>query len=96
MKTKLTLRLDDDVIDHAKTYAAQRGTSVSVLVESYFRLLASSDPGGDGAPDRTLRNPDGWRDQLSPRVRELLGSARGATPGVTEDDYRAYLAEKHR
>ncbi len=100
MKIKLTLRLEDDVIGRAKAYAAQRGTSVSALVEDYFRLLASSDPGGDGASDEEAQDPDGWRNRLSPRVRELLGSARGVPPNVTEnvteEDYRAYLAEKHR
>ena len=55
MKTKLTLRLDDAVIARAKAYAAARGTSVSGLVEDYFRLVA--EPGGDGGPTAD----DDWR-----------------------------------
>lgn len=45
---KLTLSVDDDVIRRAKTYAAERGTSVSALVE---RLLDTTTklPVGEGA-----------------------------------------------
>ena len=39
MNTKLTLRLDEDLIKKAKTYAAKRGKSVSSLVANYFSLL---------------------------------------------------------
>ena len=39
MNTKLTLRLDKDLIKKAKTYAAKRGKSVSTLVANYFSLL---------------------------------------------------------
>ena len=36
MKKKLTLRMEQDVIERAKEYAAERGASVSKLVENYF------------------------------------------------------------
>jgi antitoxin component of RelBE/YafQ-DinJ toxin-antitoxin module len=39
MKSKLTLRLDDDLKERAKQLADERGISVSRLVEDYFRLL---------------------------------------------------------
>ena len=79
MKTKLTLRLDDGVIDRAKAYAAARGTSVSGLVEDYFRLVAADGgPPSGAAPD--------WREGLPPVVRALLGSAVGpGTEGLRED-----------
>jgi hypothetical protein len=83
MKTKLTLRLDEDVIDRAKAYAAARGTSVSGLVEDYFRLVAV-EVGGDGGPPSGAA-PD-WREGLPPVVRALLGSAVGpGTDGLRED-----------
>lgn len=38
---KLTLSVDERVVERAKTYAANRGTSVSRLVETLLDLLAS-------------------------------------------------------
>ena len=41
MQTKLTLRLEDQLIEQAKSYAAQAGKSVSQIVADYFKLLTS-------------------------------------------------------
>ena len=93
MKTKLTLRLDDAVVARAKAYAAARGTSVSGLVEGYFRLVAT---GGDGGPTDVPSEaaaPD-WRAGLGPRVRALVDRPAPARD-VTEDDHRRHLAQKH-
>lgn len=80
MNTKLTLRMDEDVIQGAKVYAERSGQSVSRLVEEYLSVLASS----------TRRR---GRD-LTPRVAALLGSLKGGQ--VSEADYHAYLEEKYR
>jgi hypothetical protein len=48
MKSKLTLRVRDSVKAEAKAIAAQRGTSVSQMVETYFQMLA--DYKSEGAP----------------------------------------------
>lgn len=39
MQTKLTLRLDTQLIGRAKSHARQTGKSVSQLVADYFALL---------------------------------------------------------
>ncbi|MCX5806957.1 MAG: DUF6364 family protein [Proteobacteria bacterium] len=39
MQTKLTLRLDDSLIEQAKTYAHEKGRSLSQVVADYFRIL---------------------------------------------------------
>lgn len=39
MQTKLTLRLEDSLIEQAKLYAKQHGLSLSQMVADYFRLL---------------------------------------------------------
>lgn len=39
MNTKLTLNLDKDVIDEAKTYAKSHSVSLSKLVENYLNSL---------------------------------------------------------
>jgi len=79
VNTKLTLRMDDHLIDRAKRYAARSGKSVSQIVADYFALIEADEdiPGTE----------------LTPRVRALVGSLKGAT--VTEDDYRRHLEEKY-
>jgi len=63
MNTKLTLRLDEEVIHRAKSYSREVGKPVSRLVEDYFIALT--------APRRPRR-------ELSPIVRRLRGSLAGA------------------
>jgi hypothetical protein len=80
MQSKLTLRLDEDLIREAKALARQRGTSL--LVADYFRALSRS---------RSDRPED---EELPPLTRALAGALRGAD--VDEEDYRAHLDRKHR
>jgi len=60
MTTKLTLTLDDKVIQGAKRYAKIKGRSVSELVESYFKSITGLD---DEQPN-----------ELTPSVKSLMGS----------------------
>jgi len=60
MTTKLTLTLDDKVIQEAKRYARAKGRSVSELVESYFKSLTEFN-----------NEPS---EELTPSVKSLLGS----------------------
>ncbi|MGI9191314.1 MAG: DUF6364 family protein [Chitinophagaceae bacterium] len=39
MDSKLTLKLDNSIIEQAKTYAKMKNTSLSKLIESYLGLL---------------------------------------------------------
>ena len=43
MKTKLTLRLDKNVIEKAKKYSLKRGESVSQIVEKFFKTILSEN-----------------------------------------------------
>jgi hypothetical protein len=61
MNTKLTLRLDDELIDRAKRHSAKSGKSVSKLVSDYFSLI------DEGAPSPTV----------TARVRSLRGILAG-------------------
>lgn len=87
MAKKLTLRIDEEVIERAKEYAAERGISVSKLVEQYFEALVE-----EGNEKRS----DDWKDDLSPLTRSLLGRAKTDEGGIDEDDYYRYLEEKHQ
>ncbi len=41
MNTKLTLTIEQEVIEKAKVYAKKKGRSLSDLVENYFRSITS-------------------------------------------------------
>ena len=60
MTTKLTLTLDDKVIERAKRYAKIKGRSVSELVESYFKSITEIDK------DQS--------NELTSSVKSLMGS----------------------
>jgi len=77
--TKLTLRLDEALIQKAKIFAKQRGKSVSQLVAEYFTLL--------DAPLETFEEP------LPPIVESLKGILAGS--GLDEADYYQHLEEKY-
>ena len=83
MKTKLTLRLDVALIEQAKAHAKSTGRSISALVADFFAGLQKAD-----RPE----NED--KDSLPPNTAALVGLLHGADVG--EDDYHAYLEEKHR
>ena len=80
MASKLTLRMDEELIEKAKQYAARTGTSVSRLVARYFSLLDGDDP------ENVLKT--------APLTRRLFGLLKDT--GVEPEDYRAHLEEKYR
>jgi len=43
MDTKLTLKLDKNVIEKAKIYAAEHKHSLSFMVENYFKAVTSTE-----------------------------------------------------
>ncbi|ARA93098.1 hypothetical protein AWN76_007940 [Rhodothermaceae bacterium RA] len=88
-RTKLTLRLDRDLIEAAKRYADEQGTSLSRLVAGYFRALARQTEA-----ERQPQAEEDWKDRLSPWTRSLLG--RKPAVDLDEEDYYRYLEEKHR
>jgi len=50
MNTKLTLRIDDVLVEQAKTQAARRGKSVSQMFGEFVVSLGASKRGGDLPP----------------------------------------------
>ena len=83
MFTKLTLRLDEQLIAAAKDYARTNGRSVSVLVADYFARLS-------GQAQRQLPATP----TASPITSKLRGALKAAA--VTEADHQAHLAAKHQ
>jgi len=58
MNTKLTLSLEKEIIERAKSYAKKTGRSLSELVESYFENLTSKEKN---------------EDDIHPKVKKLIG-----------------------
>lgn len=80
MNTKLTLRMDEDVIRGAKVYSARVGKSVSQLVEDYLAVLS--------------REVEPMQESWPPAVKSLYGALAGT--GASEQDWYAHLEEKYR
>ncbi len=79
MQTKLTLRLEDELIEKAKILARKRGKSVSKLVSEYFDYITSKE----------LKSEE----ELPPIVKSIYGSL--AKSDVKEADYKKYLEGKY-
>ena len=80
MQTKLTLRMEEELIERVKRYAKRTGKSVSQLVADFFAglVMAAEDDSS----------------YISPKVRSLRGSLKGT--GVDRDDYGKHIREKYR
>jgi len=79
MNTKLTLKLDDSLIESAKRYSAQNGKSVSQLVADYFTVIKK---------EKLKETAD-----YSPTVRKLKGLLENTA--IDEVDYHRHIEEKY-
>lgn len=84
MQTKLTLRLDEDLIEDAKIYAARHGRSLSQLVADYFAALAGRKPNDTEPADV----------RPSPLTDSLVGLLR-RDDTCGPDAYLDHLRTKH-
>jgi len=50
MQTKLTLRLENELIQQAKIYAKQHGKSLSQVVSDYFQMLTLQSKKTESSP----------------------------------------------
>ena len=79
MNAKLTLRLDQQLIEEAKNEAEKRGKSVSKMVAEFFEALS--------------RQPENTSGELPPITRSLQGILKNAD--LSEADYKTHLREKY-
>jgi hypothetical protein len=79
MNTKLTLRIDRNLIGKAKKLARKRGKSLSRLVSEYLKFATSKEFSEDIS--------------LPPNVKGFYGSLSKST--VAEEDYKEYIENKH-
>lgn len=81
MDTKLTLKLDKDIIDKVKVYADENNISISQMVEIYFASILSK------------KNTN---KKISPLVQELSGVVKPESVENYKNDYRDYLTDKYK
>lgn len=96
--TKLTLRLDEGLIDRAKSYALAQDRSLSQLVADYFaHLTVKSNAAGKTrlARNRAVQAAG----PITAGLRGALLRPAGKTPSAKtlrdRGDYRAHLEEKY-
>jgi len=79
MNTKLTLNLDKNIIEDAKSYAKKNQVSLSKLIENYLNSLVRT------SHKKTTR--------ISPLVESLTGIMSSEID--ERKSYRDYLSEKY-
>jgi len=81
MDTKLTLKLNEDIIVKAKEYAKEKRTSLSDLVENYLQKLIN-----DKKSKKTI----------TPLVKSLSGIISLPKSQNHKKDYTDYLTNKYK
>jgi uncharacterized protein YpmS len=85
MDTKLTLKLDKDVIEKAKEYATSQKRSLSRLIESYLKTLIDND---DSNLEESI--------EISPFVKSMQSGIKLPTDYDYKKDYGDHLTEKYK
>ncbi len=83
MGTKLTLRLNDSVIEKAKIYARSHNISLSKMIESYLESLTS-------------KNIEYENNKITPLVESLCGVIDLPSDFDYKQEYHDYLEKKYK
>ena len=83
METKLTLRLNDNIIKRAKIYARSHKISLSKMIESYLDSI-------------TKQKEKEGKVSITPLVESLSGVIDLPTDFDYKREYRDYLEEKYK
>jgi hypothetical protein len=86
MDTKLTLKLDEEVIQQAKIYAASQNRSLSGLVEGYLKSLVSENDSGNYNEEI----------KISPFVKSMTSRTTIPADLDPKEEYSKHLIEKYR
>jgi hypothetical protein len=84
MDTKLTLRLNDSVIERAKIYARSHKISLSKMIESYLDSLTKQN------------EEEKKKASITPLVESLSGVIDLPADFDYKKEYRSYLDEKYK
>jgi len=81
MDTKLTLKLNGDIIEKAKEYAKAKKTSLSDLIENYLQKLTNDKKSNKA---------------ITPLVKSLSGVISLPKDYTDKKDYTDYLTNKYK
>ncbi len=81
MSKKLTLSIDEAIIERAKKYAKKKKKSLSKLIEEYLKYVSE-------------RENENIELELTPTVRKLLGSVKMKKESIEDAKFK-YLKEKY-
>jgi hypothetical protein len=81
MENKLTLKLNENVIEKAKEYAKKQNISLSKLVEAYLNLLTQETT---------------EEIEITPLVKSLSGVIKTEDEGDIKMEYVDYLQDKYK
>ena len=81
MDTKLTLKLNEDIIEKAKEYAKAKKTSLSDLIENYLQKLTADKKDNKA---------------ITPLVKSLSGVISLPKDYNDKKDYTDYLTNKYK
>jgi hypothetical protein len=79
MDSKLTLKLNGEIIEQAKTYAKSKNTSLSKLIESYLGLLIEPNE----------------KQEVTPLVKSLSGVIDLPNDFDNKTNYRKHILKKY-
>ena len=83
MDTKLTLRLNQEIIEKAKIYASQKKVSLSRIIENYLNSLTN-----DSKNDNSI--------EISPFVKSLSSGKKMPTDLDYKKEYSEHLMNKYK
>ena len=86
MNTKLTLKLNTEVIRQAKNYASSQDRSLSSIVEEYLKALTS----------QVDSNRDTDEIEISPFVKSMATGVKIPADIDAKAAYASHLMEKYR
>jgi hypothetical protein len=79
MVSKLTLTVEKEVIERAKSYAKSNGRSLSELVENYLESITQFAD----------------ENELSPKLQKIVGAVKLPKTFDEAQELRIYFEEKH-
>lgn len=85
MNTKLTLKLDKNVIERAKEYASSQKRSLSGMIEDYLKTLIVND-----------KSQSAFDIEISPFVKSIRTGVKIPADYDYKEVYGDYLADKYR
>ena len=73
MNTKLTLTIEQAVIERAKSYAKEKGRSLSDIIENYLKVITKEEK---------------IEEELSPLIKSLRGSFKHQSHLIIRKNYQ--------